>query len=460
MVFKNVFTENAALRYVNDRLLVTSALGRSWLMNTPFMTDEHVLQDELDRVGRMVALCLDDAHRASFRNIHEQFCQLNDIRPTVSLMNSDVVFDDIQFFEIKKTAIIARNVARIMQDMACQDFPMREMTPLVEILDPEHTNIAHFYVYSAYSDRLAELREQMRGCEDAEQKEQLRFQAEQQEDLVRAELTRKVAPFQEALMGNLETLARLDVVVAKAMLAIEWHACQPVIAAETTYRQLRNPEVDEILHGQGKQFQPLDLSYGRETVLVTGANMAGKSVLLKTLSMAQYLMQFGFFIPAEQASVALVDEVISSIGDNQSEHSGLSSFAVEILTIDRIIRRAREGARVLALVDELARTTNPEEGKLLVNGFVTMTRKLAVTAVVTTHYSGIHVPCRRLRVKGLQLEGQQHITARTIADYMDYSLVETHDDEVPKEALTIAEMLGVDEEFLRVSKEGEDERNC
>ena len=64
MVFKNVFTENAALRYVNDRLLVTSALGRSWLMNTPFMTDEHMLQDELDRVGRMVALCQDEAHRA------------------------------------------------------------------------------------------------------------------------------------------------------------------------------------------------------------------------------------------------------------------------------------------------------------------------------------------------------------------------------------------------------------
>jgi hypothetical protein len=122
---------------------------------------------------------------------------------------------------------------------------------------------------------------------------------------------------------------------------------------------------------------------------------------------------------------------------------------VEVLTIDSIIKNAREGKRVLALVDELARTTNPDEGKRMVNGFIRICRKLDLTAIVTTHYGGLDVSCKRLRVKGLQIpEGVDSLSIGHIADYMDYSLVETRDDDVPKEAFTIARLLRVDEAFL------------
>ncbi|MCR4964636.1 MAG: DNA mismatch repair protein MutS [Bacteroidales bacterium] len=453
MVFKNVFSENSSMHYVNDQLQVTSGIGRSCLMNMPFMTDAEALRHELDLVQNMLDLLKQEGSQDFFRGIHEQFCQLNDIRPTVALMNGNTVFDDIQLFEIKKTAIISRRVAEVLKSFSCMDFPLEEMSELIEILDPEHTGIPHFYVYSAYSEKLRDLREQMRQTEDADEQERLRFQAEGEEDIVRAELSYKIGRFKDSLSRNLDTLAHLDVIVAKAQLAHQWHACRPVIADATSFSQLRNPQVDEVLHDQGKQFQPLDIAFGRETVLITGANMAGKSVLLKTLSMAQYLMQFGFFIPAEKAEMVIVDEVISSIGDNQSELSGLSSFAVEILTIDRIVKTAKKGVRVLALVDELARTTNPEEGKRLVNGFIKMAQELSITAIVTTHYSGIHVTCRRLRVRGLKLDGKPTITARNIGNYMDYSLVETTDDEVPKEALTIAELLDVDADFIRKARE-------
>jgi len=453
MVFKNVFSENSSMHFVNDQLQVTSGIGRSCLMNTPFMTDVEALNHELDLVQNMLDLLRQEGSQDFFRNIHEQFCQLNDIRPTVALMNSDTVFDDIQLFEIKKTAIIARRVAEILKSFSCSDFPMEEMSELIDILDPEHTGIPHFYVYSAYSEKLRSLREQMRQTEDSDEQEHLRFQAEGEEDHVRAELTTKIGRFKDALAHNLDALAHLDVIIAKAQLAQQWRACCPEISDATAFSQLRNPQVDEVLHEQGKQFQPIDISFGCETVLITGANMAGKSVLLKTLSMAQYLLQFGFFIPAEKAVMTIVDEVISSIGDNQSELSGLSSFAVEILTIDRIIKTAKRGVRVLALVDELARTTNPEEGKRLVHGFIRMAEELSITAIVTTHYSGIHTDCRRLRVRGLKLDGKPAITARNIGNYMDYSLVETTDAEVPKEALTIAELLDVDADFIRMARE-------
>lgn len=103
---------------------------------------------------------------------------------------------------------------------------------------------------------------------------------------------------------------------------------------------------------------------------------------------------------------------------------------------------------MLALVDELARTTNPEEGKRLVGNFIRLTQKLGITALITTHYSGIDATCRRLRVKGLQLNENQVITPGNINDYMDYSLVETSSDEVPREAFTIAKLFNVDPELL------------
>jgi len=99
-------------------------------------------------------------------------------------------------------------------------------------------------------------------------------------------------------------------------------------------------------------------------------------------------------------------------------------------------------------VDELARTTNPEEGKVLVGNFIRLTTQLGITALVTTHYGGIEASCRRLRVKGLQLKEGQVITAGNISDFMDYALVETDADEVPMEAFTIARLFGVDDELL------------
>ncbi len=150
-----------------------------------------------------------------------------------------------------------------------------------------------------------------------------------------------------------------------------------------------------------------------------------------------------------------MDEIITSIGDRQSALSGLSSFAVEVLTIDRIIKTAREGKRVLALVDELARTTNPDEGKRMVNGFIRICRQLSLTAIVTTHYSGLDVDCKRLRVKGLQIpENVSSLSIGHISDYMDYSLIETRNDDVPKEAFTIARLLHVDDEFLNECNSG------
>ncbi len=448
MLFKNTFEPIPALQFVYKNLQLTSTLGRHYLLDLPFCTDADTLRAEFDLMEATAAIVHDDTHRTKLSHLRNQLHQINDIRPTLSVLESGQVLDDIQLFEIKKTAILTDAIAQDLAAIQCTLFPLEEMGEVVACLDPEHTHIPHFYIYSAYDPELAKWRERIQNAQSVQEAEEFRFQAQKVEDKVRAHLTEQLRPWGEAIARNLDTLAHLDLILAKVRLASDWHCCRPDVADHTELVQLSNPEVAAALAEKGRRFQPIDIHFGRETILVTGANMAGKSVLLKTLALTQYLFQFGFYVPAQRASLCVVEEIITSIGDRQSELSGLSSFAVEILTIDKIIQEGRAGKRVLALVDELARTTNPEEGKVLVGNFIRLTTQLGITALVTTHYGGIEASCRRLRVKGLQLKEGQVITAGNISDFMDYALVETDADEVPMEAFTIARLFGVDDELL------------
>ena len=449
MLFKNAFEQQPSLRFVYEKLQFNSALGRQHLLNMPFCSDSGALSTEFDHLETVIALLGEESHRPVISHLCQQIHQLNNIAPTLLALENGAVLDDIQLFEIKKTALLTEVIAQDVSKLGIDWLTYAPMTEVVTLLDPEQTHIPHFYVYSAYDEELACLREKMKTACDSSETETYRFQAQEIEDRLRTELSEKLQPHQPALMQNLQNTAKLDLLTAKARLAIEWNACKPQISDHHELVDLVNPEIAATLATKGRKFQPVSIAFERETVLITGANMAGKSVLLQSVSLAQHLFQFGFFLPAKSATLPVVDEVITSIGDRQSALSGLSSFAVEVLTIDRIIKAAREGKRVLALVDELARTTNPDEGRRMVNGFIRTCRKLGLTAIVTTHYSGLGVDCKRLRVKGLQIpEGTNSLSIGHIADYMDYSLTETRDDDVPKEAFTIARLLHVDEEFL------------
>lgn len=217
----------------------------------------------------------------------------------------------------------------------------------------------------------------------------------------------------------------------------------------TRYKNIFNPQVKEVLRQEGKKFQAIDIDIAPGACLITGANMAGKSVILKTVALAQTLFQFGFYVPAEHAEIALVDEVLLCMGDEQSELSGLSSYASEMLRINTIVQDVKAGKNALILIDELARTTNPTEGKAIVNAMLDFLTDKGARSLITSHYSGIKAGCRKMRVKGFikdKINGQ--LTINNINEFIDYSLIEDTQNSVPQEAMRIARILGVDEELL------------
>jgi hypothetical protein len=116
-----------------------------------------------------------------FSHLCQQIHQLNNIAPTLLSLENGAVLDDIQLFEIKKTAILTDVIAQDISKLGISWLIYSPMSEIVNILDPEQTHIPHFYVYSAYDEELACLREKMKATDDTQEMETYRFQAQQAE---------------------------------------------------------------------------------------------------------------------------------------------------------------------------------------------------------------------------------------------------------------------------------------
>ena len=452
--FKTFLQHVSGLKFIYENLQIQSPIGRKHLLNQMFITDASLLQKELDLLEESVVFLQDKNNTFVIEAVNQILQQINDISSTIIHLGQQQVLDDIELFEIKKFCLLTQQIANLLKNSTFTSVSITDSEPVIQLLDPENTRIPHFYIYSSYDKILKELRKKITATTDPNEAEEYRLASIKREDKIRVNLTEKLLPYKKILEFNLEQIAILDTLWAKATQALKFDFYKPNISIENTdYNQLFNPEIKKILESSSKKFQSVDITLHPNPCLITGANMSGKTVLLKTIALSQYLFQFGFYVPATQAAIVPVEEVCINIGDHQSEANGLSSFADEILKINQIIKKVKKGEKLLVLIDELARTTNPEEGKALVSAFIQIMSEYKVMSLITTHYSGIHSPTRKLRVKGLKTDKIiENITPKTLNDYMDYSLVETQNEDVPMEALKIAEIFDVDEEFLELAK--------
>jgi dsDNA-specific endonuclease/ATPase MutS2 len=265
-------------------------------------------------------------------------------------------------------------------------------------------------------------------------------------------LCNRLYPFAHALASALEGMAYIDFTLARAVLAHQWQLQRPMQGGACYLNGLSNPRLKLHNEAAGLRYQPVDIQLTRGVTLITGANMAGKTVLLKSIGLAQMMFQFGFPVPATSCCLDPVDDVVFCIGDEQNEMNGLSSFAAEITRISDVVGRS-QSEHLMVLVDEPARTTNPVEGKALVQALASLMHKRDSLTMITTHYGNLGISCRRLRVRGF-VENMVDIplTAQNINRFIDYSLIPDDSDEVPHEAIKIAEMLSCHPDLIASAK--------
>ena len=429
MKFREIVDSPCGIRYLFDSLELQSGYARKVLLDREMMVDPDQIDEACASLRKYFELVKTDRRRVEDMRFRLQ--GLRDISGTLASLSGGAVLDEIEFFEIKHLAMLAESLSM-----------GTDMDTVIGILDPDGMKIGTFYLYDSYSVELRRLRDAVeQNPDDAQLQEEL----DNEEDRLKKVLSDMLRPYAASLQQVLQAMAELDIALAQAIQMNIEGLVLPTSGASTEIIGMFHPGVRAALRSKNLEFQRVDFSFRREVpATVIGANMGGKTVALKTLCMLQYLYQFGFALPVESAVMTPFDEIRFCIGDEQDEKTGLSSFAAEMQRIDRALTVVEEGGRVLLLVDEPARTTNPLEGTALVAALLQrLSDKSNLALILTTHYTVDHTgEC--WRVQGL-LPG-------TKGRKMDYRLVRTTSHEVPHEALNIARELGIDGRWIDLAE--------
>ena len=452
-ILQDKIKEVPGLAFVTEEMELMSSAGRRRMLEQPLLTSPIDLEAEQQVVATLRRLMSDAQYAHQLTVLRHQLMQLHDIHTTLGHLHSHFMLDEVELFEIKNLAFLCGNSRKALADMQADYlFQLPDLTEVFALLDPDHTGIPNFYIYDSYDNRLTPLRQQMKQADDKLMGDLLAEQNDIQQAVI-ARLCDHLHPFSASLTLALEQLAYIDFALARATLAQQWKLQKPDNAGNVpTLLGLFNPRLKQHNEKAGLRYQPVDITLTQGVTLVTGANMAGKTVLLKSIGVAQLMYQFGFPLPATCARMQPVDDVVFCIGDEQNEMNGLSSYAAEITRISDVLNRS-EKERLLILIDEPARTTNPVEGKALVQAIATILQERDSITMITTHYSQLGVDCRRLRVRGfVESLADVPLTAQTINRFIDYSLIADNSDEVPQEALRIAELLNCHPNLIRQAR--------
>lgn len=177
------------------------------------------------------------------------------------------------------------------------------------------------------------------------------------------ELVSTVASHRETILTYAKALAHMDVLFSFACQAIQKKYVRPHVTEDTRIHiiQGRHPVIEQGSHCP--HFTPNDLlidSKGPSLILLTGPNMGGKSTYIRQAALLTIMAQIGSFIPAEQATIGLVDKVMSRVGASDDLARGQSTFMVEMAETAHILRTATP--RSLILLDEIGRGTSTFDG--------------------------------------------------------------------------------------------------
>jgi DNA mismatch repair protein MutS2 len=231
---------------------------------------------------------------------------------------------------------------------------------------------------------IIELGNELRAAESAELREVLR---------VLRELTDLLRPHRHTIGGAWEMCIAFDDLCARARYAVEVNGFVPEIGGHLKIRGGRHPllvpDISKVVD-MSKVVVPFDLELVSDefTVLISGPNTGGKTVLIKALGLLVLMAQSGIIPPiGPHSSLPVFTEVFADIGDRQSIAASLSTFSAHVAVLREILDGA--GAGSLVLLDEIGSGTDPAEGGALAAATLkTLTRRRAIT-LATTHLGAL-----------------------------------------------------------------------
>lgn len=228
------------------------------------------------------------------------------------------------------------------------------------------------------------------------------------------QLRLEVAEATAALQLNASLLAMLDVFGSLAEVADCYNYTRPELheGTELHIEEGRHPVVERALP-PGDPFIPNDIyldTHAQQILIITGPNMAGKSVVLRQTGLIVLLAQIGSFVPARRARIGIVDRIFTRVGASDNLAAGESTFLVEMNETANILNNATP--RSLILLDEVGRGTSTFDGLSIAWALVEYlheTPSVAARTLFATHYHELNELAERFpRVKNYRVQVEEH----------------------------------------------------
>lgn len=469
--------ERLGFQKLLSRVETLSPYGKSKLkgLKNYLRGEEDLLEEEFNKMETFMKFSSNN--RDIVRNVEGIIHRLKDIKTAINNCLKEHILDEVDLFEIKVQALLMEELNEYLKEFPNElhDFLLKDVSKIIKALDPDNDRTPTFYIYESYSPELREIREKKKGIEkeiyasndfdEITRLKEERLKVLVEEERVELEIKKKLTSIlydeAEDFLENIEKIGNLDFLMAKVRFAKTYGGIRPEISKnyEIDVKGLVNIEVREVLEAKSRPFTPIDISIGSGVTIITGANMGGKSVALKTITENLLLFHMGFFVIAEEAKFPLIDFVFFISDDMQDISKGLSTFGAEIMKLKEVNVFLDLGIGFVVF-DEFARGTNPKEGQKFVEALAKYLNDRPTISLMTTHFDGIvREGMNHYQVVGLKnvdfnkLKTKIELSSNSmglIQEYMDFRLEKAGKEEVPKDALNIAKLIGIDKRFTEI----------